>query len=605
MADEEKNNEESKPEGSKSEESKPEESKPEESKPEESKPEKSKPEKSGLGNLPPLSDFDSQTDVESDGGLPPLAGFDSDSALATPGEGSALPPISDIQPEAPPSSDFGSTGEAFPSDGQLDTPGGGMDTPTASMDTPTGDTLGGGGFQDLAADSDFSPETPEIGPGPSSNADTPTFDSAFGGGDQGFDMSVDTPAPTQSMETPMFGGADAAPGVGFEQGAFDAGTPAPDFSPDTDLQPAATPSGVAGDMGGPPPKKKKGGILTAALVSIALIGGIFLGPKASEMLSFIPNSGRDHAAELQTTVDRLRRENSNLESQKDALQEAVDKTGGRIEISPEEEARLESAVVALNNQVSDLTGQVEDLTLEFTAIEIDVKDKTKEFIDRQEEFLAVSDRISILEAQERGLRAENDRLTVQVGSLAEADSRRSATKEALVSNMSQLYVQIKEGIPLTPAKYSHAARVAEADQLRENADRAKWVTPALQDEYTQLYLKELEIAAAQDYFFARLPVTDAVGNAVTRWAECVMQGNRAVLYRTLDGKNIGRFENLAESGTPFWGFRETLPAKMRQEIETTIVTSRSEGYAEQIEILSMREIQAQQETSFQSAFSSL
>ena len=33
---------------------------------------------SGLGNLPPLSDFDSQSGLESDGGLPPLGSFDSD-----------------------------------------------------------------------------------------------------------------------------------------------------------------------------------------------------------------------------------------------------------------------------------------------------------------------------------------------------------------------------------------------------------------------------------------------------------------------------------------------------------------------------------------------
>ena len=36
---------------------------------------------SGLGNLPPLSDFDSQSGISSDSGLPPLSSFDSDKTL--------------------------------------------------------------------------------------------------------------------------------------------------------------------------------------------------------------------------------------------------------------------------------------------------------------------------------------------------------------------------------------------------------------------------------------------------------------------------------------------------------------------------------------------
>src|SRR5690349_2816653 len=148
----------------------------------------------GLHSLPPLSEFDSASDGaggQSDSDLPPLD---------TPGdpddEGfSGLPPIVDIKVDTP---------AVRPSD--LDTPTPGKRTPakrTPSRRTPAGPgsaktvatpspagfktpsdsdlaspSDGGFGFQDFAADSDFSPETPEIGPGPDSDIETPMFDSA-------------------------------------------------------------------------------------------------------------------------------------------------------------------------------------------------------------------------------------------------------------------------------------------------------------------------------------------------------------------------------------------------------------------------------------------
>ena len=166
---------------------------------------------SGLGNLPPLSDFDSQSGISSDSGLPPLSSFDSDISR-TPSDAGGLPPISDIEIQTP----MPTGGNVRPSP-----PGFGAPKDTFSSG---GLASSGGGFQDLAADSDFSPETPEIGPGPDSNVDTPMFDSAFGGGSGGFSAAVDTPAPTQAMETPMFGASGPLPsgggGGGFGGGDF-------------------------------------------------------------------------------------------------------------------------------------------------------------------------------------------------------------------------------------------------------------------------------------------------------------------------------------------------------------------------------------------------
>ena len=119
----------------------------------------------GLGNLPPLSDFDS-----SDSGLPPLGSL-SDSG----GKGSigGLPPIGDIRVETP-----------VPSGGAIKPPPPGFEM-EAEFETPTFETPGVGskiqGFKSSFPGDDFNPETPEIGAGEPS-LDTPMFDSAFGGG---------------------------------------------------------------------------------------------------------------------------------------------------------------------------------------------------------------------------------------------------------------------------------------------------------------------------------------------------------------------------------------------------------------------------------------
>ena len=131
---------------------------------ENSKKEKDMSSDSGLGNLPPLSDFDSKPGVASDSGLPPLSDFDTGTS-----DHGGLPPISDIDIQTPEPTG----GYVRPAPPGFDS---GKKPPAEEKFSSTT------GFQDLAADSDFSPETPEIGPGPGPdvNVDTPMFDSAFG-----------------------------------------------------------------------------------------------------------------------------------------------------------------------------------------------------------------------------------------------------------------------------------------------------------------------------------------------------------------------------------------------------------------------------------------
>ena len=179
----------------------------------------------GMGSLPPLSDFDStEGEGAGDSDLPPLDTPDSDTTDEGPISG--LPPIVDIRVDTPAvrPSDLDTPTPSKPDEPPTPTPAG-FDTPGDQLDSPEPAGLG---FQDFAADSDFSPETPEIGPGPDSDIETPMFDSAFGGDSDDFSTgSTGTSAPTQAMEPPLFGsqseidrGGPAAGGVGRVDGGL-------------------------------------------------------------------------------------------------------------------------------------------------------------------------------------------------------------------------------------------------------------------------------------------------------------------------------------------------------------------------------------------------
>lgn len=550
---------------------------------------------SGLGNLPPLSDFDSQSKTPSDSGLPPLGSFDS----------GGLPPISDIDVETP-----------QPTGGAIKPAPSGYGS--SSLDTPARGTPARGGFQDAAADSDFSPETPEIGPGPSpgSSMDTPLFDSAFGGGDLEFGSPVDTPAPTQAMETPMFGEgqAPARQGHGFDAGAFGAdmdkpgsgidfggmdfggGTPPPDFTADTGMPAAAAP------IGGKPAKKGGSPILVLVLLLLALGGGIVAGPYLADYLP-LPNPLAGKITDLETTIRQKDGEIARLEGLMNRGVEGIDR---------EEVERIKQQLDQASRDLEQTTGQLQtveanlqDRQAALSAIEQDVSQKNEEFVRAQEMFEDLQNETAIVQARQRGLIAEVDRLTGYVGELEVANRQRIATKEALEHNIDRLIIQIKEGMPLTPQKFAHADRLRRAMDLRDAVARENSVTPSLQNAYTELYLTELQIASSQEYFFANIPVTDKYQSRVNKWAECLMQGNWAVYYRSLDGKNIGVYENISTTESPMWTFRENLPTPAQKEIEARIFAARTEGWAEKAQVLAEKQLDLQEQTPFQLTYDSL
>ncbi len=557
-------------------------------------------EESGLGNLPPLSDFDSQAD--SDGGLPPLGGFDSDA-----GDSGGLPPISDIQVEeptpaggnikpAPPG--FESANGEFSSGGD------------AAVDTPAG----GGDFQNFAADSDFSPETPEIGPGPESDVNTPMFDSAFGGG-QDFDAAVDTPAPTQAMETPMFGGENTPSDGGFDAGAFGGGTPdagatpPPDFSPDTGMQDFGMAAG-AGAAAAPPPPAKRGGVGVVGVLLMLIIGaviGLVVGPIVANKTGVYPEAINPYVTqltELNNQVQGLQADKTSLKRQLDKYI-STDVSEGGLKLTPEQKRKLGEDIAKLKGELAQLENKYRDTQQNLARVQAEVDRANEQFVKTSEEYETLANQLALTQARRDGLQAEVTRLTDNVGGLEVAEERRVAAKKALEHAVDRLVVQIKEGMPLTPAKYDHAARLAAAEDLRRKVASAKWVTPALLEAYTNLYVKELEIANSTEYFFAKVRVTDRFGNPATKWAECVMNGNWGVKYRTLDGRNVGVYQNLANMGAPIWGFKEDYPAKARDEIDQTIVASRPDGWEAQIKFLLDREEAAKENTPLQRAYNSL
>ena len=569
---------------------------------------------SDFGNLPPLTDFESSAGEEeddADDALPPLGEITSHDDGSDEG---GLPAIDDIDVETP-----------APTGGNIRPAPPGFETPqmNADIDTPE-PGFGGTGFQDVGADSDFSPETPDIGPGPDSDIDTPMFDSAFGANQQ-FEGISDTSTPTQAMETPMFGVSGASPGEapGFDDGAFgavddsafDQGTPIPDFSPDTGV-PAQAPAAET-PPGGKKKKAKKvksggggmgGGKAVAIMVVaalVALVAGLVLRPYVSAYLGFLPDPQQSTIQTQRTEIEALQRQVANLQRVQPG-DEPVVISQEEVERLLARQAELTDAITELEQTRAQIESETEELGVQLAVLEEDVEIKRDEAREVQEQLEALRNDTTIQRARQEGLNAEVMRLTEQVGQLEEADVRRSATKDALMHNVGRLLVGVREGLPLTPDRYNREARLRMAEALLSEVQNAKWVTPDLLQRYTSLYLRELEIAGAREYFFAKIPVTDRFGTRTEKWAECLMNGNWSVYYRTLDGRNIGIYQDAGTGAQRRWTFREDLSREVQSHIEESVVAHRDhERFEQGVRLLAQKDSAVHTETALQRLFNSL
>ncbi len=575
---------------------------------------------SGLGNLPPLSDFESTADT-SDTNLPPLDETDSAGEQLDTGVPSGLPPISDIPVETPvPSGREAAVPPEFESPSAFDTPTSASDS---SLDTPQPETA----FQDLAADSDFTPETPELGPGPDSDMETPLFDSAFGTPETPHGLP-DTGAPTQAMETPMFAADDD---MGFDEGAFTPGadrgfgapTPGPDFnteSPETAGVTAPPPQfGAAAPPPGPVPVSapSKGGISILVAVLLALVVGAigiavgyFLWPTLQPMVGISTNPLQEQYSQWEAQIPGLQQSERRLNE----IMTQLEEIGGIKDPNQlvAEIKRLTDEKKALDDQVAAAQGQMEQTNKDLDAAQQqlattqkNLEEKLDAYAEADEDYEELLNQISIVRARDNGLRAEVDRLEELVGTLEESNARRVATKEALTHASERLAVLLKEGMAVVPPRFSVQRRTDKLEQLQEQLKSANWVTPDALENFTTLFLDELEVARTRIYFFARIPMEDRFGVTHMKWAECVMNGNWSVFYRTLDGANIGTYENIAQGGPPVYEFRDLLPQDVQKSIEETIIASRTDDYEEKVLLLADRQEEMEVKSRFQRVFDSV
>ncbi len=555
---------------------------------------------SDFGNLPPLGDFDTSGGKDEEDG--PISG---------------LPPISDINVEVP-----------VPTGGAIKPPPSNLESRRSDFDTPISD-FGAGSFPGAAADSDFSPETPALGPGPNSDFETPLFDSAFGGG-SGVGQGVGTSTPTQAMETPMFGGANQGRPSGQQQpGGFDGdafggggdfggfnfegGTPVPDFSPDTAVptQPATpSPMGMGMGMAAGAPRGGGGGggssiLVTVVLVIVALALGLLLGPKATKEwgLGFMPMN--PWQVENKDLSDQIAQLESTVAQQKKIIDEGIPKDIDGGQISLEQIAKMQQEIQDLNAQKTKLEEDVTTNKEALDEVERQLATKKDEYLRAEKDYEDLLNQTSIWQARRDGMLSETDRLEGEVGKLQEADVRRMDTKNALEHAVSVLSIQIRDGLPLTPEKFSHDARVSTVDALLAKVKAAQWVDPQLMQEYADLVAKEIEISASRDYFFAKIPTKDRFDVPVDMWAECVMNGNWSVYYRTIDGAHVGVYENVATNTVPQYQFREDLTPELKKRIEETLISQRVPDFEAKIQVLAQNQTMVEDKTEGQRVFDSL
>lgn len=253
-----------------------------------------------------------------------------------------------------------------------------------------------------------------------------------------------------------------------------------------------------------------------------------------------------------------------------------------------------------------MNAQISEKQAALQAIEADIAAKNEQFVAAQEAYENLINETEIVKARQTGLLAEIERLTNQVGKLEEANARSLAIKEAFLLDIDKLIIQIKESLPLTPEKYSLHERLARAESLRQKAESASWITPELQQEFTKLYLDELDLAKRQEYFYAKINVKDSMGLPTNKWAECLMKGAWGVYYRTLDGKNIGVFQNIKPNSiTPVWGFQEGLPPTVVAQIEQEIILARPPDFEQVVVKLAEKQLSVESKSKIQKLYSSL
>jgi len=220
----------------------------------------------------------------------------------------------------------------------------------------------------------------------------------------------------------------------------------------------------------------------------------------------------------------------------------------------------------------------------YNALTLDLENLNASIASAQEDLENTQRQSAEARSRLSGLRTEIAGLEQQVGKLEVADARRQAVKTSLLRDVEQLIIQIRKSIPLVPPEYRKEARLARATKLRDELEQENWVRPELLEEYTQLYLEELGMAAQEEYFLAKIPLMEKK-TPVMKWAECVSIGNRMVYFETLDKQFTGVCRNTNPAGAiPRYQLVVDLPRSEETQIRDIMAQYRPEDYEERIKV---------------------
>ena len=317
--------------------------------------------------------------------------------------------------------------------------------------------------------------------------------------------------------------------------------------------------------------------LLTVIVGIAIGGAVlyFVAP----IVGILQKPGATGGAGIAIGDESLKREIENLRRQLDGYN--VLGTVDKIKAERDELVKRQQAQGTLAD-LEDKLRDALDKEEEYDALTRDLEGLNEKVASSQEVLEITNTQIAEADSRLGGLRTEIARFEEQVGKLAVADSRRQAVKAALLRDVEQLIVQIRKGIPLAPPEYQKQVRIARAQKIRDELENSNWVRPELLEEYTQLYLEELQMATQENYFIAKIPLMEK-NKEVMKWAECVSIGNRFTYFETLDRKFTGVCRNTnPEGAVPRYELLVDLPRTELMEVRDIMAQFRPEDFEERI-----------------------
>ncbi len=378
----------------------------------------------------------------------------------------------------------------------------------------------------------------------------------------------------QGMFPPTSTGAGPTRPSGEEFGTPGIGTP-----------PVAPPPGMP-DMGEPGEPAKKGRGLLGKILSTPVVAVVCLIIGAGIMFALVQygllrvGAGKPTGApQVMVGAAELKEQIRQLNGQLVQYQQAV----GDIEQAQQmaQELQQRQAAEGTIEQVMQRVADMEEKQARYDELEVYLEEINDAIVAANEERNRTRSEVDILTARKEGLIEEVAKFEDLVGKLEDANERRLAVKEAIEESLVLFMVNLRESAPVVPPEFSKTKRLARAEQLQTKLAQTNWAYPALIQEFTDLFLEEIELNSQQHYFLAKLPL-EVKGQTTERWCECLSLGTWAVYFQTLDRRTVGVFMNTAEVGKPKYEFITELENAEKVQIRAAIGRLRPADFEKRI-----------------------